>query len=492
MRKQFLFIFISLIVSYTFQAQTRGTKLGYIDMEYILQNVPDYTEAQNQLEQKAQKWKQEVEAKKIEINKLKEALKTEKALLTKGLIEERIAEIVFLENENLEFQQKRFGPNGDLMTQKAGLTKPIQDQVFAAVQDIAEAKKYDFIFDKTSDLTMLFAAKRFDISDQIIRVLNRTEKREQLTKKQLKEEEEKELKEEAIADNPALSARQKSLDTKKAARDAVIAGRLAEQEQRKQAAEDKRLQIIADREAKKNGTTPTTAKTATTADKNVEKEAALTAAAVAKQLQADERAKTLEIRKQAVEDKKKVAEERRLQILADREAKKTGAVPAASSTEVSPENGVEKETSKTAAATAAEEAKQKQADARAKTLEDRKKVAEDSKKAQEEKRKQAIVAKDTKKTGTVSESTIKEGAKVPTTDTQPAKAVNETIIAKEPTTKTPAEEAKQKQADARAKTLEDRKKALEEKRKKILEDREAAKKAQEEKLKTTKENTNNN
>ena len=499
MRKQFLFLFISLIVSYTFQAQTRGTKVGYIDMEYILQNVPDYTEAQNQLEQKAQKWKQEVEAKKIEINKLKEALKTEKALLTKGLIEERIAEIAFLENENLEFQQKRFGPNGDLMTQKAGLTKPIQDQVFSAVQDIAEAQKYDFIFDKTSDLTMLFAAKRFDISDQIIRVLNRTEKSEQLTKKQLKEEEARQAKEEAINDNPALSARQKSLDTKKAARDAVIAGRLAEQEQRKQEAEDKRMQIIADREAKKNGTAPTTAKTATTTDKNVEKEAALTAAAEAKQLQADERAKTLEIRKQAVEDKKKAAEERRLQILADREAKKTAAVPAASSTEVSPENGVEKESAKTAAAASAAEAKQRQADARAKTLEDRKKAAEDNKKAQEEKRKQTIEAKETKKTGTVSESTIKEEAKAPTTDTQTAKSANETDTAKEPTTKTAAEEAKQKQADARAKSLEERnkvieerKKALEEKRKKILEDREAAKKAQEEKLKTTKENTNNN
>jgi Skp family chaperone for outer membrane proteins len=499
MRKQFLFIFISLIVSYTFQAQTRGTKVGYIDMEYILQNVPDYTEAQNQLEQKAQRWKQEVETKKIEINKLKEALKAEKSLLTKGLIEERIAEITFLENENLEFQQKRFGPNGDLMTQKAGLTKPIQDQVFSAVQDIAEAKKYDFIFDKTSDLTMLFAAKRFDISDQIIRVLNRTEKREQLTKKQLKEEEAKEAKEEAINDNPALSARQKSLDTKKAARDAAIADRLLLQEQRKQAAEDKRLQIIADREAKKNGTTPTTAKTATTADKNVEKEAALTAAAEAKQKQVDARAKTLEDRKKVAEDNKKAQEERRLQILADREAKKTGAAPAASSTQVSPENVAEKETAKTAATTAAAEAKQKQADARAKTLEDRKKVAEDNKKAQEEKRKQAIEAKDTKKTGTVSESTIKEEAKAPTTDTQPAKAANETVTAKEPATKTAAEEAKQKQADARAKTLEDRnkvieerKKALEEKRKKILEDREAAKKAQEEKLKTTKENTNNN
>nr|MBP6588179.1 OmpH family outer membrane protein [Flavobacterium sp.] len=112
MRKQFLFLFLALILASSFQAQTRGTKVGYIDMEYILQNVPDYTEAQNQLEQKAQKWKQEIEAKKVEINKLKEALKAEKALLTKGLIEERIAEITFLENEVLDYQQKRFGPDG--------------------------------------------------------------------------------------------------------------------------------------------------------------------------------------------------------------------------------------------------------------------------------------------------------------------------------------------------------------------------------------------
>jgi Skp family chaperone for outer membrane proteins len=557
MRKEILFIFLTLNLVGVVQAQTKGTKIGYIDMEYILQNVPDYTEAQNQLEEKAQKWKQEVEAKKIEINKLKDALKTEKALLTKGLIEERMAEIAFLENENLEYQQKRFGPNGDLMMQKVGLTKPIQDQVFAAVQDIAEAKKYDFIFDKNSDLTMLFAAKRFDISDQIVRVLNRTEKREQLTKKQLKEEEAKESKEEAINDNPALAERQKALDEKKATRDAAVADRLALQAQRKQEAEEKRLQIIADKEAKRNGTGPTTAKKSiadksadkeaalaaaaeakqlqaderaqaleirkqaaedkrkaleerklqiladkeakktsaaattartTTSGNTADKEAALAAAAEAKQLQADERAKALEIRKQADEDKKKAAEEKRLQILAARETKKTAATPAASNTEVAPVNASEKVTSNTATAKADEEAKQKQADARAKAMEDRKKIAEDNKKALEEKRKQAIEAKETKKTGTVSESTIKQDVKTPKPNT-----------AKEATTKTTAEEAKQKQADAKAKTIEernriieDRKKTLEERRKKILEEREVAKKAQEEKLKKTKENTNNN
>ncbi len=233
MKKQFLFLFIALIAANTNQAQTRGTKIGYIDMEYILQNVPNYNDAQTQLEEKAQKWKQEIETKKTEINKLKDALKVEKALLTKGLIEERETEIKFLENEMLEYQQKRFGPNGDLILQKSVLTKPIQDQVFTAVQDIAEAKKYDFIFDKTSDLTMLFAAKRFDISDQVLRVITRAEKREQLTKKQLKAEEEKENKEEAIDENPTLANRQKALDARKEARDKIIADRKLLVEERK-------------------------------------------------------------------------------------------------------------------------------------------------------------------------------------------------------------------------------------------------------------------
>ena len=148
MKKYILISILFLSVVFQANAQSKGVKIGYIDMEYILQNVPDYSEAQNQLEQKAQKWKQDIEAKKIEIAKLKDALKTERALLTKELIDEREEEIKFQENELLDFQQKKFGPNGDLITQKAVLVKPIQDQVFTAVQDIAEAKKYDFVFDR--------------------------------------------------------------------------------------------------------------------------------------------------------------------------------------------------------------------------------------------------------------------------------------------------------------------------------------------------------
>jgi Skp family chaperone for outer membrane proteins len=285
-------------------------------MEYILENVSDYKEATAQLELKAQKWKQEIETKKIAINNLKEGLKAERALLTKELIDERETEIKFLETEMLDYQQKQFGVDGNLMHQKAGLAKPIQDQVFTAVQDIAEAKNYDFIFDKSSDLTMLFSNKRFDISDQVIRVLNRTDKREQLSKKQLKDQEIKESKENAIDENPALADRQKVLDEKKAAREKLILDRRLEQEAKKKEYDDRRAAIAAEREAKKNGTVSEPAKTEAAKTDATGKPAATTTGTEATTTEpavdkAAERQKLYEQRKKELEDKrKKILEER--------------------------------------------------------------------------------------------------------------------------------------------------------------------------------------
>ena len=247
-------ILLLLIVAGSAEAQTRGVKIGYIDMEYILENVPEYTDAKNQLEEKALRWKQEIEVKRNEVSKLKESLNTEKVLLTKELIEEREEEIRFQETALLDYQHKRFGPNGDMIVQKSVLVKPIQDQVFTAVQDISEAKKFDFIFDKSSDLTILFAAKRHDISDQVVRSLTRASKRNQLTKKQLKEEEAKEAKEDMVDDNPALAERQKLLEERKTAREQLIQDRKEAAAEKKRLYDEKRAQMLADREAKKNGT----------------------------------------------------------------------------------------------------------------------------------------------------------------------------------------------------------------------------------------------
>ncbi len=314
MRKIFLyFVFFSLIAN----AQTaRGVRIGYIDMEYILEKVPDYAEAINQLEQKAQKWKQEIEIKKNEVKVLKDNLKVESVLLTKELIEERQEEIAYLENELLDYQEKRFGPKGDLILQKTVLVKPIQDQIFTIVQDVAEQRNYDFIFDKSSDLTMLFAAQRYDISDYVVRKLTSSQKREEMSKKQLKAFEAKEELDELIADNPAVEERQKKLDERKAARDSLIAERQKIIDDRKAAAAEKRKKQLEERDAKKNGTViektsnesevkqEETLSTTLANDKKTETEQA-------RQKLVDDRNKKLQERKKALEDKKKKAAEER-------------------------------------------------------------------------------------------------------------------------------------------------------------------------------------
>ncbi|MCB0471111.1 MAG: OmpH family outer membrane protein, partial [Flavobacteriaceae bacterium] len=195
-------------------AQRNGARIGYIDTEYILQNIPEYQEATAQLQTKVEQWKAEIEQRLGVIAQKRKDLSNEKALLTKELIEEREEDITFEEQEILDYQQKRFGPDGDLSLQKKALMQPIQDQIFAAVQDIAEDRNYDFIFDKSADVVMLYSAQRFDLSDQIVRIITRTAKREQASsKKERKEAEEEEL---IPEDTSAQEERQKELDEKRA------------------------------------------------------------------------------------------------------------------------------------------------------------------------------------------------------------------------------------------------------------------------------------
>ncbi|MES2812394.1 MAG: OmpH family outer membrane protein [Bacteroidota bacterium] len=323
MKKVFLLVLLAAFSSSNAQTKS-GIKIGYIDMEYILENTPDYKEASTQLEQKAQKWKQDIETKKNEISKLRDILKNERALLTKELIEERDEEIKFLEADLIDYQQKRFGPRGDLAIQKEAIVKPVQDQVFTAVQDIAEGKGYDFIFDKSSDMTMLFSAKKFDISDQVVRVITRAEKREELTKKQQKALEEKQQKQDEVSENPALAERKRILDEKKAAAKKAQEERAQAADQKRKDNEEKRKKLLEDQKAKKNGTTidstPTeTKETGKQTDGPIvdNKKAVQDSIRSAREL---ERLQYIEKNKKALEDRKKALEEKKKKVLAEKEA----------------------------------------------------------------------------------------------------------------------------------------------------------------------------
>ena len=186
MKKNYFFITLFLI-TYLVSAQ-RSVKIGYIDTEYILENLPEYNQVSDRLEEKAAGWKKEIEDRSRKIEQKKEALNSERILLTAEMIDEIEEEITLDEEELSEYQQKRFGPRGDLIIQKQQLIQPIQDQIFNAIRELAESKNYDFIFDKSADIVMLYSDKRFDVSDQILRTISRANNRKKLDSRKDKRE----------------------------------------------------------------------------------------------------------------------------------------------------------------------------------------------------------------------------------------------------------------------------------------------------------------
>ena len=186
MKKNYFFIILFLI-TYLVSAQ-RSVKIGYIDTEYILENLPEYNQVSDRLEEKAAGWKKEIEDRSRKIEQKKEALNSERILLTDEMIDEIEEEITLDEEDLSEYQQKRFGPRGDLIIQKQQLIQPIQDQIFNAIRELAESKNYDFIFDKSADIVMLYSDKRFDVSDQILRTISRANNRKKLDSRKDKRE----------------------------------------------------------------------------------------------------------------------------------------------------------------------------------------------------------------------------------------------------------------------------------------------------------------
>lgn len=250
-RKLLFFTIAIFCFSFAIQAQ-RGARIGYIDMEYILESVPEYLEASTQLEGKVQRWKQDIDKKQKEVDLMSLNLSNERVLLTKELIDEREEEIKIKEDEMLQYQQDRFGPNGDLMIQRRQLVQPIQDQVFNIVQEIAEAKKYDFIFDKSADVVMLFAAKRNDISDLVLRSINRASKRKEATSKKEKKaieqrdgldiEQDQAVTEKEAAVEAKKDEREKIMEERRITRDSIRAIKKAEFDARRQRLLDERQQ----------------------------------------------------------------------------------------------------------------------------------------------------------------------------------------------------------------------------------------------------------
>ena len=174
----FSLVFILLFVSEIFSQ--KQLRVGYINMDYILTNLDDYNIANEEYNIKLDLWRKEIESRKLSIKVANEELEIKKPLIPDEIYQNLKDEIDFDEKQLDEYIQKRFGPEGDWLIQEKILIQPIQDEVLAIVQKIAEKNKFDFIFDKSSAIIMLYSEKKYDISELVLKSILRQEKIENL------------------------------------------------------------------------------------------------------------------------------------------------------------------------------------------------------------------------------------------------------------------------------------------------------------------------
>ena len=161
------FVFITMMVQLPL-----AQKFAFIDTDYILNQMPEYKKAQKDLDDLAEKWQKEIEAKYNEIKKKYKAFQEEEILLPEETKKQRMDEILELENIAKDLQKKRFGVNGNLYKKRKELIEPIQDKIYKAIKALSKDNNYNFILDKSKNSNILYADPKYDKSDAVLRKIN--------------------------------------------------------------------------------------------------------------------------------------------------------------------------------------------------------------------------------------------------------------------------------------------------------------------------------
>lgn len=161
-------IILTLFITFAAFAGAFAQRFAFVDSEYILKHVPEYAASQKQLAALSDQFQKEVDGRFQEIDRLYKAYQADQVLMTAEMRKRREAEIVEKEKAAKDFQRSKFGPDGELAQRSTQLVKPVQDRVAKAVQAVAEAENLDMIFDKNSEVMMLYANPRYNKSDDVI------------------------------------------------------------------------------------------------------------------------------------------------------------------------------------------------------------------------------------------------------------------------------------------------------------------------------------
>jgi len=162
---------LALIIVSAGVTTTSAQKFGYVDTDFILSKIPEYREAQDEIEKLSLAWQDEIQGKYKEIEGMYDNLQAEEVLLTKEMKDERLADIKKKEDEVKEYQKKIFGFEGLFFLKKKELIKPIQDKVFEAVEKVAKEHRLQVVFDKSGELVMIYTDPIHDYTDYVLEEL---------------------------------------------------------------------------------------------------------------------------------------------------------------------------------------------------------------------------------------------------------------------------------------------------------------------------------
>ena len=166
-------LIIAIITFFMLSGTTfaKDLSVGYVDMSYILKNLPQYEQANEQLSMLSKRWQKDIDAAQQEARVMATNYQTEQIFLSEAMRTEREKEIVKKEQEVLEHKRKYFGQDGELYKKREALIKPIQDEIYNAIQDLANEKRIDIIKDRSADPALIYMSSKLDYSDQVLRKL---------------------------------------------------------------------------------------------------------------------------------------------------------------------------------------------------------------------------------------------------------------------------------------------------------------------------------
>ncbi len=161
-------LLVAVLLGFSYSAAAQDQKIGFFESDYILQQIPEYEGIQQQLDLLSTQWKEELSKLEAEIKELEEDYAAKEILYTEEIRNEKKKEITDKQKSRERYLAQKFGPNGEYFTRQKELLEPIQRQVFSAVRAVAERQNFDYVFDRSGDIYMVYANNEYNLNDDIL------------------------------------------------------------------------------------------------------------------------------------------------------------------------------------------------------------------------------------------------------------------------------------------------------------------------------------